>query len=85
MLHFQLTWMFNRQYDPWREETISSDFRPGGPATSSEPNPIFVMPEASHCYDLLWRNGDGNAGVRDVQNKEIAQMKAWVEEWYAKK
>ncbi|RAO73404.1 uncharacterized protein BHQ10_009416 [Talaromyces amestolkiae] len=73
------------QYDPWREETISSDFRPGGPATSRTPNPIFVMPEASHCYDLLWRNGDANAGVRDVQNKEIAQMKAWVEEWYAKK
>uniref|UniRef100_A0A093W226 Putative serine protease EDA2 n=1 Tax=Talaromyces marneffei PM1 TaxID=1077442 RepID=A0A093W226_TALMA len=73
------------QYDPWREETISSDFRPGGPATSTEPNPIFVMPEASHCYDLLWRNGDANAGIRDVQNKEIAQMKVWVDEWYAKK
>ncbi|QGA21682.1 hypothetical protein EYB26_009393 [Talaromyces marneffei] len=72
------------QYDPWREETISSDFRPGGPATSTEPNPIFVMPEASHCYDLLWRNGDANAGIRDVQNKEIAQMKVWVDEWYAK-
>lgn len=43
------------------------------------------MPQASHCYDLLWRNGDGNAGVRDVQNKEIAQMKDWVEEFYAKK
>ena len=85
MLLLELTLTCNRQYDPWREETISSDFRPGGPATSTKPNPIFVMAEASHCYDLLWRNGDGNAGVRDVQNKEIAQMKDWIEEFYAKK
>lgn len=71
----------NRQYDPWREETISSDFRPGGPAVSKSGNPIFVMPAASHCYDLIWRNGDGNSGVRDTQNKEVQQMKAWISEW----
>lgn len=69
------------QYDPWREETISSDFRPGGPAVSKSGNPIFVMPAASHCYDLIWRNGDGNSGVRDTQNKEVQQMKAWISEW----
>ncbi|OKL62721.1 hypothetical protein UA08_01895 [Talaromyces atroroseus] len=69
------------QYDPWREETVSSDFRPGGPLTSSEPNPIFIMANASHCYDLLYSNAEGNAGIMEVVQQELKQMRTWVEEF----
>ncbi|KAH8690492.1 putative serine peptidase [Talaromyces proteolyticus] len=69
------------QYDPWREETVSSDFRPGGPLSSSDPNPIFVMEDASHCYDLILQNAQNNAGVQQVVDQEVKQMKAWVAEF----
>ncbi|KAH8694319.1 putative serine peptidase [Talaromyces proteolyticus] len=69
------------QYDPWREETVSSDFRPGGPLSSSDPNPIFVMENASHCYDLLLENARSNAGIQQVVNEAIKQMKTWIAEF----
>ncbi|QKX63870.1 uncharacterized protein TRUGW13939_11041 [Talaromyces rugulosus] len=72
------------QYDPWREETVSSDFRPGGPLSSSESNPIFVMKDASHCYDLILANAEENASVKEVVDAEVKQMKAWVAEFKPK-
>jgi hypothetical protein len=63
---------------------VSSDFRPGGPLSSSESNPIFVMKDASHCYDLILANAEENESVQEVVNAEVKQMKAWVAEFKPK-
>lgn len=41
------------------------------------------MANASHCYDLLTSNAEGNAGVQQVVDEEVKQMRAWVEEFQA--
>jgi hypothetical protein len=72
----------NRQYDPWRESGVSSDFRPNGPLTSTAGAPLQVIPDGIHCSDLILKNGAANAGVQIVINNEVAQIKAWVNEYY---
>lgn len=74
-----------RQFDPWRESGISSDFRPGGPLPSRPEAPVNVIPGGFHCSDLILLNGVVNVGVQGVIDKEVAQIKAWVGEYYAQK
>lgn len=42
------------------------------------------MPGGFHCSDLILKNGAANAGVQEVIDAEVAQMKEWVAEFYAK-
>lgn len=79
----RLMWI-NGQYDPWRDSTVSSDFRPGGPLASSEQAPVLIVPGGYHCSDLITENGAVNAGVQSVIDAEIAQVKAWFAEWPGK-
>lgn len=44
--------------------------------------PVQVIPSGIHCSDLLLENGTVNEGVQTVINNEVAQIKAWVEEYY---
>lgn len=80
----RLIWI-NGQWDPWRDSTVSSDFRPGGPLPSTPQAPVEIIPGGIHCTDLIAANGQANAGVQQVIDAEIAVMKAWVDGYYNKK
>lgn len=46
---------------------------------------MHLVPGGVHCPDLLTKEGAANEGVKKVQDEEIAQIKAWVEEYYTEK
>ena len=71
----------NGEFDPWKDSTVSSSFRPGGPLESTAETPIFLIPGGIHCSDLLARNGVANAGLQKIIDAEVAQMKQWVGEF----
>jgi len=71
----------NGQLDPWRDATVSSDFRPGGPLQSTAENPVFNIPDGVHCSDLIIENGVVNAGVQAVIDAEVKQVVAWINEF----
>lgn len=77
----RLIWA-NGEFDPWRDATVSSDFRPGGPLESTPDAPVNVIPGGIHCSDLIYSNALANEGVMAIVNDEIATIKGWVEEFY---
>lgn len=77
----RLVWT-NGEFDPWKDATVSSDFRPGGPLESTTEAPVLVIPAGIHCSDLLAENGAVNAGVQEVIDAEVAQIVQWVAEYY---
>jgi len=79
----RLLWV-EGQADPWREATVASDYRPGGPLQSTPDAPVLVIPGGRHCSDVDVENGRVNAGVAAVQAQEVAYLKKWVAEWPAK-
>jgi hypothetical protein len=79
----RLIWT-NGEFDPWRTSGVSSEFRPGGPLVSTAEQPVQIIPGGFHCSDLRISNGVANEGVMKVIDNEVAQVKAWVEEYYHK-
>lgn len=75
----------NGQYDPWKDATVSSDFRPGGPFNGTDDAPVLMIPDGIHCSDMIAKNGAVNAGVQEVIDKEIEIIAGWVEEYYSEK
>jgi len=71
----------NGEFDPWREASVSSDIRPGGRLESTEQVPLEMVPGGFHVSDLTTQNGVVNAGVKAVQDRVVAQLAAWVNEW----
>lgn len=71
------------EFDPWRSAGMSSEFREGGPFQSTPEQPLQIIPGGYHCSDYEIPNGAVNAGVKTVIDNEIAQIKAWVAEYYA--
>jgi hypothetical protein len=80
----RLIWI-NGQWDPWKDSTVSSDFRPGGPLQSTPQAPVQIIPGGIHCSDMIAGNGVANAGVQKVIDYEVGVMKGWVEDFYKKK
>ncbi|KAK1540561.1 serine carboxypeptidase S28 [Colletotrichum paranaense] len=80
----RLMWS-NGEFDPWRSASVSSELRPGGPLKSRPGAPVHLIPGSRHCNDLLVRNGAVNEDMQEVITAEIAQMKAWVDTFYASK
>lgn len=80
----RLMWV-NGEYDPWRPATVSADRRPGGPLKSTKEAPVWVLPKAAHCNDLIIQNGLANPAVMEIIQAEVAQMKEWVGEFYKQK
>ncbi|KAK8209937.1 peptidase S28 [Phyllosticta paracitricarpa] len=76
----RLVWT-NGEFDPWLDATVSSEFRPGGALESTAAAPVHVIPSGIHCSDLIAQDGVVNAGVQKVIDAEVAQIKAWVDEW----
>ncbi len=75
----------NGGLDPWRDATLSSQSRPGGPFKGSETLPVRVVQGGTHCSDLYGPNWEVNEGVRKLKDDVVAQMKGWVGEWYQAK
>ncbi|KAL7907050.1 peptidase S28 [Trichoderma velutinum] len=73
------------EFDPWRPATVMAQNRPGGPLPSTSQHPVHIVPGAAHCGDLLVRNANANAGVKQVFDAEVANIKQWVQEFYAEK
>lgn len=72
----------NGQLDPWRDSTVSSDFRPGGPLQSTEQLPVRIVASGVHCSDLYGQNWAVNNDVKAIAYAEVAQMAGWVSEFY---
>lgn len=77
--------MTNGQWDPWRDSTLSSKFRPGGPKQSTPEFPIRLVTEGTHCSDLYGQNWAVNPGVKAIADEQVANMDAWVQEFYDQK
>ncbi|KAK2608502.1 hypothetical protein QQS21_002964 [Conoideocrella luteorostrata] len=80
----RLMWV-NGEYDPWKPATVSADARPGGPLQSTPDAPVWVIPKAAHCNDVLTKNADANPEVRKIVDDILATMKKWVGEYYVGK
>lgn len=75
----------NGGLDPWRDATMSSKFRPGGPKESTPELPIRVIPGGIHCSDFYAQNWAVNPGLQSIVNDEVANMKQWASEFYVHK
>ncbi len=75
----------NGQYDPWKDSTVSSEIRPGGPLKSTAELPINLIPGGIHCSDLYGFNWNVNPEVKEIAQREAAQIAAWVDEFYQEK
>ncbi|EAQ84476.1 hypothetical protein CHGG_08490 [Chaetomium globosum CBS 148.51] len=75
----------NGQHDPWRDATLSSAFRPGGPVHSSKQLPVRLVKGGVHCSDMYGPNWDANEDVKRLALDAAAEMKGWVGEWYEEK
>lgn len=64
---------------------MSSVYKPGGQFTGTATAPLQIIPDGIHCSDMLAENGAVNAGVQEVIDNEIAQIKTWVDEYYTEK
>ena len=71
----------NGGFDPWREATVSSELRPGGPLESTAAVPVNIVPGGFHTSDLVTENGVVNAGCLAVIDEEVNQLAAWVAEY----
>ncbi|KAK4033369.1 serine carboxypeptidase S28-domain-containing protein [Parachaetomium inaequale] len=72
----------NGQLDPWRDATLSSAFRPGGPVKSSKQLPVRLVKGGVHCSDMYGPNWDANEEVRALALDAAGEMRGWVGEWY---
>lgn len=77
--------MTNGEWDPWRDVTYSSKFRPGGPLKTSEQLPVRYLKHGTHCSDLYGQNWDVNADAKAIADEETAQMKGWIAKFYEQK
>lgn len=75
----------NGQWDPWRDATLSSSFRPGGPVKSTKHLPVRVVEHGTHCSDLYAPNWDASEQAAAVARDATKQMAGWVAEWYEEK
>ena len=79
--NYMRTLFVNNEFDPYREATVSSDFRPGGPLQSTDQVKVSVVPGATHGGDLNYLNALVNAGAKAVVDANIQQMAQWVAEF----
>jgi hypothetical protein len=75
----------NGQLDPWRDSTVSSKSRPGGPLQSSSELPVRLVKGGIHCSDFYGPNWAANPDVKALAADEVANMKTWVQEFYTEK
>ena len=62
----------NGGLDPWRDATLSSQSRPGGPFEGSEKLPVRVVKGGVHCSDLYGPNWEVDEGVRRLKGEVVS-------------
>ncbi|KAK4233586.1 hypothetical protein C8A03DRAFT_38691 [Achaetomium macrosporum] len=72
----------NGEWDPWRDATLSSQFRPGGPVKSTKQLPVRLVKGGTHCSDLYGPNWEVNEGVRQLALDAVENITEWVGEFY---
>ncbi|KAF2654875.1 hypothetical protein K491DRAFT_693417 [Lophiostoma macrostomum CBS 122681] len=77
--------MTNGEWDPWRDSTLSSKFRPGGPLQSTPELPVRYLKHGTHCSDLYGPNWAVNEDAKRIADEETANIVQWVGEFYAQK
>ncbi|EAA29065.1 hypothetical protein GE21DRAFT_9703 [Neurospora crassa] len=75
----------NGSLDPWRDVTLSSKFRPGGPFKGNKNHQVRVIEGGTHCSDFYGPNWSANEGIKKVAEEEVAQMGQWVADFYKKR
>jgi hypothetical protein len=71
------------EMDVWREMSVASKLRPGGPLQSAPQQDIVVHAIATgwHHSDLITRNVELSEEVRQVRDQEVEQICTWVQQW----
>lgn len=80
----RLMWT-NGELDPWKPATVSSPFRPGGPLVSTPEAPVRVVPQATHCSDMLLVAAQANDGLMKIWLEEVENVNEWVGDFYKEK
>lgn len=75
----------NGALDPWRDATMASHSRPGGPLKSTKALPHFVVKGGTHCSDFYGDDWAANEGLAEIVDSASAQMKEWIDEFYTAK
>nr|CDP27866.1 Putative serine protease [Podospora anserina S mat+] len=75
----------NGQYDPWRDATLSSTFRPGGPVTEMEKDGLQVrlVKGGTHCSDLVGLNWEANAELDGLVDGVVDQLAWWIGQYHS--
>ncbi|KAK4213886.1 serine-type peptidase [Rhypophila decipiens] len=72
----------NGALDPWRDATLASHVRPGGPLESTSDLPHFVIPGATHCADLFATNWAANEHLASIVDAECETLGRWIGQFY---
>ncbi|KAK4642866.1 hypothetical protein QC761_401260 [Podospora bellae-mahoneyi] len=75
----------NGQYDPWRDATLSSTFRPGGVVTEMEKDGLQVrlVKGGTHCSDLVGLNWEANAELDGLVDGVVDQLAWWIGQYHS--
>ncbi|KAK0665427.1 putative serine protease [Cercophora samala] len=74
----------NGEHDPWRDATLSSKFRPGGPVTEVEKDGLQVrlVKGGTHCSDLVGLNWKANDDLEELVDGVVDQLTWWIGRYY---
>ncbi|KAK4201380.1 putative serine protease [Triangularia verruculosa] len=74
----------NGEHDPWRDATLSSKFRPGGPVTKVEEDGLQVrlVKGGTHCSDLYGGNWELNDELEKLVEDVVGNMTRWIGNYY---
>ncbi|KAK6950614.1 hypothetical protein Daesc_007138 [Daldinia eschscholtzii] len=79
----RLLWV-NGEFDPWRSASVASEFRPGGPLSSTPDVPSILIPGSRHCNDLRIQNAV-NPDIKKTQADVVSQIANWTNGFYMKR
>ncbi|KAI1474707.1 peptidase S28 [Daldinia eschscholtzii] len=79
----RLLWV-NGEFDPWRSASVASEFRPGGPLSSTPDVPSILIPGSRHCNDLRIQNAV-NPDIKKTQADIVSQIANWTNGFYMKR
>ena len=77
----RLLWV-NGEFDPWRQATVSSTSRPGGPLKDTKEQPVVLIPGGFHVSDNPLPNALVNAGAAKAMARIVATHRMWMDEYY---
>lgn len=70
------------EFDPWRQASLSSTHRPGGPWEGTDELPMYLIKDGIHTNDYVVGNARASEDVKRVMDAEIEKIVEWVDEFY---